>query len=131
MYQSPMYASLMTWHSIGHRRDGKMHGPVDSPQWKFVDENFPDFSIDPRHLRLGLATDGINPFSEKRSTYSTWLVIIFNHNLPPWMTMKPYFIILSLIILGKRSITGEHFDIFISRAPSRGTTAIMDGWCHG
>jgi hypothetical protein len=59
-----------------------MHGPVDSPQWKFVDEHFWDCTADPR-------------------------------NLPPWMTTKHYFIILSFIIPRKRSVTTEHFNTFI------------------
>jgi hypothetical protein len=92
---------------------GKMHGPVDSPQWKFVDEHFWDCTADPRNLRLDLATDGINPFFEKQSTHSTWPVMLLNYNVPPWMTTKHYFIILSFIIPRKRSVTTEHFNTFI------------------
>lgn len=45
---------------------------ADSQQWKFIDENFAsEFASDDRNIRLGLATDGINPFSEKRSIWST------------------------------------------------------------
>jgi hypothetical protein len=113
IFRSRLQAALMTWHTTAHSTDGKMHNPVDSPQWKFVNENFGNFGNDPRNLRLGLATDGINPFSEKRSTYSTWPVMLLNHNVPPWLTSKPYFIILSLIIPGKRSVTSKDFDTFI------------------
>jgi hypothetical protein len=83
MFRSPMYAALMTWYSTAQCTDGKMHGPVDSPQWKFVNDNLGDFSNNPRNLRLGMATDGVNPFSEKRSTYSTWPVMLLNHNILP------------------------------------------------
>jgi hypothetical protein len=60
-----------------------------------------------------MATDGVNPFSEKRSSYLIWPVMLLNHNVPPWMTTKPYFIIMSLIIPGKRSIMGDKFNVFI------------------
>jgi hypothetical protein len=39
--------------------------------------------------------------------------MLLNYNVPPWMTTKKHFIILSLIIPGKKSITGEHFDVFL------------------
>ena len=39
--------------------------------------------------------------------------MLFNYNVPPWMTTKNYFIILFLIIPGKRSVTSEHFYIYL------------------
>ncbi|KAI4305089.1 hypothetical protein L6164_028478 [Bauhinia variegata] len=40
--------------------DGKLHHPADSPQWKTIDQLFPDFRNEPRNFRVGLATDGMN-----------------------------------------------------------------------
>ena len=77
--------------------------------WKWNES----FASEPRNIRLGLATDGVNPFLVKRSTWSTWPVLLMNYNLPPWMTTKKHFIMLSLIIPGKRSVTGENFDIYL------------------
>jgi len=54
---------------------------------------FPDFGGIARNLRLGLATDGMNPFG-KLST---------NHNsCPPWLYMKQNYIMLFMMILGPR-----------------------------
>ena len=114
MYSTPLQASYMTWHHRHASEDGIMRGAVDSHQWKFVNWKWrSEFAYEPRNLRLGLATDGVNPFSIKRSTWSTWPVLIMNYNLPPWMTTKKHFVMLSLIIPGKRSVTGENFDTYL------------------
>ena len=114
MYSTPLQASYMTWHARHESEDGVMRGVVDSHQWKYVNWRWrEEFAQEPRNLRLGLATDGVNPFSVKRSTWSTWPVLILNYNLPPWMTTKRHFIMLSLIIPGKKSVTGENFDVYL------------------
>ena len=114
MYSTPLQASYMTWHQWHGSEDGVMRGACDSYQWKFVNWRWHDeFSFEPRNLRLGLATDGVNPFSIKRSNWSTWPVLILNYNLPPWMTTKKHFVMLSLIIPGKKSVTSEDFDVYL------------------
>ena len=114
MYSTPLQASFMTWHSRHSSEDGVMRGAVDSHQWRFINWKYEEeFAFEPRNLRLGLATDGVNPFSIKRSTWSTWPVLILNYNLSPWMTTKKHFIMLSLIIPGKKSVTGENFDVYL------------------
>jgi hypothetical protein len=62
---------------------------------------------------LGLATDGINPFVEKHSIWSTWPVTLLNYNLPPWLTTKKHFLMLSLIIPGEESVTGDNMDTYL------------------
>ncbi|XP_040384294.1 uncharacterized protein LOC121056698 [Oryza brachyantha] len=42
-----------------------MRHPADSKAWKHVDKEFPGFALDPRHVRMGLASDGFNPFGPK------------------------------------------------------------------
>ena len=114
MYSTPLQASFMTWHASHGSEDGVMRGAVDSYQWKYVNWKWnSEFAFEHRNLRLELATDGVNPFSVKRSTWSTWPVLILNYNLPPWMTTKKHFIMLSLIIPGKKSVTGDNFDIYL------------------
>ena len=114
MYSTPLQASYMTWHQRHASEDGIMRGAVDSHQWRFVNWKWhSEFAFEPRNLRLGLATDGVNPFSVKRSTWSTWPVLIMNYNLPPWMTTKKHFVMLSLIIPGKKSVTGDNFDTYL------------------
>jgi hypothetical protein len=39
--------------------------------------------------------------------------MLLNYNVPPWMTTKKHFILLSLIIPGPKSVMGEHFDVFL------------------
>lgn len=72
----------------------------DSPAWKHVNEQWPDFNADPRSVRLGLAMDGINPYKLMRSKHSTWPVLLFNYNIPPWLAIKKGHVILSIIIPG-------------------------------
>jgi hypothetical protein len=83
MFCSPAQASLMTWHAENRSTDGMVRHASDSRQWRHVDERWPGFGQEARDVRLGLAMDGINPFSEKCSTHSTWPILLLNYNLPP------------------------------------------------
>jgi hypothetical protein len=113
MYSTPAMAALMVWHRGGRSSDGLIRHVVDSLQWKWVDEHLGSFGTEDRNIRLGLATDGVNPYGVKRSTWSTWPVCLLNYNVPSWLTMKKHFIMLSMIIPGKESVTCETFDIYI------------------
>lgn len=113
IYSTPKLAALQTWHASNRSEDGKMRHAADSPQWRFIDSMDQSFTVEHRNIRLGLATDGLNPFSVKRSTWSTWPVILINYNVPPWLIMKKGFIILSMIIPGPDSVTGSCFDTFL------------------
>ena len=59
------------------------------------DSLYPNFSADARNVRLGLASDGFNPFRTMSVAHSTWPVILINYNGPPWMSTKPEYFILS------------------------------------
>ena len=65
MFATPFLASLQVWHSENKSVDGLVHHVVDSQQWEEADKINPSFSSEHRNLRLGLATDGVNPFSIK------------------------------------------------------------------
>lgn len=78
--------------------DGLLRHPADSEEWKNFDQNYPLFTQEPRNVRLGLATDGFNPFGNMSNSYSLWLVILMPYNLPPWMCMKEPFFMVSLLI---------------------------------
>jgi hypothetical protein len=58
-----------------------------------------------RHVRLGLASDGVSPhsFGRKGRPTSVWPVVVMNYNLLPWLSMKKGFLLLSLIIPGPMS----------------------------
>ena len=77
------------------------------------DEKWPDFSQDPHNIRLGLALDGVNPFSDQSTKWSTWPVFLINYNLPPWLATKPFFLMLSLIIPIKKSVTSDTIDAYL------------------
>jgi hypothetical protein len=115
------------WWASHHLPDGNVQGAIDSKQWSAVDEIDPEFTREHRNIRLELATDGINPFSIKRSMWSTWLVVLMNYNIPPWLTTKNHFMMLSLIVPGPKLLTGAHFDIIL--APL--LTELLQLWHEG
>ena len=78
----------MRWHHDERTNDGLLRHPKDSLAWKTFDKNFPCFANDPRNVRLGLASDGFNPFKMMSTSYSTWPVVLISYNLPPWICMK-------------------------------------------
>ncbi|KAL0324726.1 UNVERIFIED_CONTAM: hypothetical protein Scaly_2439700 [Sesamum calycinum] len=69
-----------------HENDVMRH-PADSELWRDFDKKYPLFADDPRSVRIGLASDGFNPFGNMSTSYSIWPVLV-PYNLPPWMCMK-------------------------------------------
>ena len=103
---------LMRWHEKGSSNDGKMRHPVDSKAWKHVDIKWPEFASDPRNVRLGLASDGFNPFGMLKVTYPTWPVILIPYNLPLWLSLKDSYWIMSMLIPGPKS-PGQNIDVYL------------------
>ncbi|XP_058214245.1 uncharacterized protein LOC131325811 [Rhododendron vialii] len=112
MYRSFEVAKDLAWHYTHRSSDAKMRHPVDSPTWKTIDDKWPSFSGDPRNLRLGLATDGFNPFRNLSSTYSCWLIMLVMYNLPPWLWMKKENVLLTLLIPGPKQ-PGNDIDEYL------------------
>ena len=52
----------------------------NAPVWKQVFEGV--FDNDPRGIAFSLCTDGVNPFSHQRVTYSMWPIMMTLLNLP-------------------------------------------------
>ena len=101
------------WHKLKrHPSEKEMCHPADGEAWKHFDEVYSDFAEDARNLRLGLATDGFNPFSEQNSRYSMWPVFVVPYNLPPWACMQESNFMMALLIPGPKS-PGKDFDIFL------------------
>ncbi|KAF7114877.1 hypothetical protein RHSIM_RhsimUnG0071800 [Rhododendron simsii] len=92
--------------------DEELRHPVDGQEWKDFDEHFPDFAAEPRNVRLGMATDGFNPFGNMSTSYSMWPVIMVPYNLPPWKCMKEPFCFMSLLIPGPSAI-GRDIDVYL------------------
>jgi len=74
---------------------------------------FPNFGNDPRNIRLGLATDGMNPYDNLSSKHSSWPVLLVIYNLSSWLCMKRKYTMLSLIISGLRQ-SGNDIDVYLS-----------------
>ncbi|WVZ21880.1 hypothetical protein V8G54_000424 [Vigna mungo] len=106
-------AKLVRWHADERKRDGQIRHPADCSQWQTIDSMFPYFGNDPRNLRLALATDGMNPYSNLSSRHSTWPVMLVIYNLPPWLCMKRKYIMLSLMVSGPRQL-GNDIDVYLS-----------------
>uniref|UniRef100_A0A803NSN3 Transposase n=1 Tax=Cannabis sativa TaxID=3483 RepID=A0A803NSN3_CANSA len=84
MYSSRHTTKEMIWHNTGRSKEvGVMHHPMDGSAWKEFDVSCPNFAREPRNVRLGLASNGINPFGNLSQLYSIWPVVLVNYNLPP------------------------------------------------
>jgi hypothetical protein len=112
LYMTETTSSYMRWHKEELVRDGKMRHPANSEAWKHVDEMYKEFAIDPRNVRLGLASDGFNPFGMLNVTYTTWPVILIPYNLPPWLCLKQPFWMMSMLIPGPKS-PGNSIDVYL------------------
>ncbi len=50
---------------------------------------------------------------EKNSSWSTWPILLSIYNLPPWFVTKKFFVVLTLLILGKEYVKMHNFDVYI------------------
>jgi len=100
LYASHATAADMRWHHEHTQDEGVMRHPSDSDAWKHFNESHTFFANEPRNVRLGLCTDGFQPFSQTGRKYSSWPVIVTPYNLPPGMCMKEAYMFLTVIIPG-------------------------------
>ncbi|XP_050222348.1 uncharacterized protein LOC126672441 [Mercurialis annua] len=112
LYASKATEGHMTWHAEHEMEDGKMCHLSDSPDWKRFSELHKDFADVTRNIRLGLCTDGFQPFGSFGSSYSSWPVIVMPYNLPPGMCMKDEFMFLTILVPGPRNPKNT-MDIFL------------------
>lgn len=112
LYMSPNIAKEMRWHQERKVTDGHLRHPADGKAWQDFDKKHVDFALEPRNVRLGLSTDGFNPFGAAALSHSTWPVVVIPYNLPPSMCMKKEFNILTLLISGPKS-PGKCLDVFM------------------
>lgn len=113
MFLSKKGAEEAQWHKLKRQPNEKeLSHPADGDAWKDFDEKFPEFAKDARNFRLGIATDGFNPFGNFNTTYSMWPVFVIPYNLPPWACMDQSNFMMALLIPGPKS-PGKHFDVFL------------------
>ena len=114
MFQSLKITKEFISHAENRDFDGKMSHPSDSPSWKLIDHRWPEFSSEPRNLRLVISADDINPHSSLSIKHSCWPILMIIYNLPPWLCMKKKFMMLYLLISSPRKLGN---DIYIYLAP--------------
>ncbi|GKV36689.1 hypothetical protein SLEP1_g44791 [Rubroshorea leprosula] len=112
LYMSRKIAEHMTWHLKCSDDSDEVIHLVGSQAWKHFDETYPTFAAEPRNVRLGLCTDGFNPFGPSASAYSCWPVFLTVYNLPPELCMNSEHIFLSMIIAGPKS-PGKNIDVLL------------------
>jgi hypothetical protein len=87
-FVDPKEVKLMQWHAEREKpRDDPEKGtilthPTDASQWLALDME-DGFGDDARNVRLGMSTNGLNPFGNQSSTHSTWPIFVWPYNLPP------------------------------------------------
>ncbi|KAF7116710.1 hypothetical protein RHSIM_RhsimUnG0018000 [Rhododendron simsii] len=112
LFMSRAIAEALRWH-VNNPTNGKESGhPAHSDEWKEFDVKHPDFACEARNVRLGIATDGFNPFGNMSNSYSMWPVILIPYNLPPWLVMKDSFVMLTLLIPGDKQ-PGIDIDVYL------------------
>ncbi|KAL6558824.1 hypothetical protein OROMI_019174 [Orobanche minor] len=109
LYKMKSISKDLIWHSTSYKKPGVLRHPSDSPAWKAIDDRFPEIASDPRNLRLGISTDGVD-INRGNRNHSVWPVLTVIYNLPPWLCMKRKFIMLSLLISGT---PGNDIDVFL------------------
>jgi len=67
MFASMQTTQHMTWH-YEKKIEGMLCHPSDGEAWKHFDRKHPSFASDPRNVRLGLCTDGFNPYIQASSS---------------------------------------------------------------
>ncbi len=108
MYRCPTLVDLMVWQNVNKSNDGLICSVCDSKVWKHIDTNWPDFC-----QRSSVALDEVNPHVDLSTNHFTWPILLPNYNLPPWLTTKCFFVMLTLLILGKKYVKNENIDVYL------------------
>jgi len=112
-FLNPKEAALMTWWDDERKVvDGVISHPADGTQWQFFNDKHKDLSADPRNVRFGLSTDGMNSFNERTNDHNTWLVILTMYNIPTLLCQKRRYLLLTILILGPKQV-GIDIDVFL------------------
>ena len=113
LYSSKKTATAMRWHKEGRVVEpGVLRHLADGEAWQHFDSLNEQFASDPRSIRLGLASDGFNPFGNMSTSYIMWHVVLISYNFPPWKITAKTNYLLSLLIPGPKSLTKD-FDVFM------------------
>ena len=116
LFMTKHIAPDMRWHKEGRVNDRVLRHPTDFMAWKRLDELHPWFASNSRNVRLGLGSDGFNPFGVMSTSHSTWPIMLVPYNLPLWMCLKQPFWIMSMLIPRPKS-PGNDIDMYLQLLP--------------
>ena len=71
-----------------------------------------DFAKEPRNVKFALSTDGMNLFGDLNTSHSTWPMVLSSYNLPPWLSMKQKYLMVSNLIQGPTQPDND-VDVFL------------------
>ena len=112
LYASKATANDMRWHAEHEVVEGEMRHCSNSITWKHFNIVHPDFAVESRNVRLGLCTNGFQPFEQSVQQYSSWSIILTVYNLSPWLCMKETFMFLTVLVPGPRN-PKHKLDVFL------------------
>ncbi|XP_048491540.1 uncharacterized protein LOC125492850 [Beta vulgaris subsp. vulgaris] len=69
MFSIKKDAKSLRWHGERRKNDGFLKHPVNAPEWKGINRLHKTFGAEDINLRLGLCTDGMNPFDNLSSQH--------------------------------------------------------------
>jgi hypothetical protein len=119
MFLNPKEATLMTWWDDERKVDDDTIAHLtDCSQWQDFDKNHKDFNQDPRNVRFGLSTDGMNPFNERMSDHNTCPVILTMYNIPTYLCHKIKYLFLTVLISGPKQPDID-VDVFLRACDAR------------
>lgn len=81
LFETPNLAQIIQCHSQ-RDCDGVMIDVYDAPAWKEAYSPTGVFAGDTRGLAFSFCTDGLNPYSHNRVSYSMWSIVLSILNLP-------------------------------------------------
>jgi hypothetical protein len=113
MFASKKLSEQAQWHKLKRKPvENELSHPADGEAWKDFDRKYDWFAKDARNIRLGLATDGFNPFGKMSASYSMWPVFLIPYNFPPWECMEQSNFMMGLLIPGP-TCPGKDMDLFL------------------
>ena len=81
LFGTPNLAQIVQAHGLS-ATPSILHDIHDSYAWSSAYSEGGIFKTDPRGISFGLCTDGVNPFSHLRTSYSMWPIVLSLLNLP-------------------------------------------------
>ncbi|XP_074341901.1 uncharacterized protein LOC141679298 [Apium graveolens] len=129
LFMAKTTTKAMRWHHDRIVVEGELSHPADGDEWKQFDRRFHRFSKEIRNVRLGLSTDGFDPFRDKHTKeYTVWPVVVVVYNLPPSMCTKAPYMFMPLLIPGPTDPTKDLHAALLWTISDFPGLAMLRGW---